>query len=51
MIADSNGGGLPQDSRTGARRAMAAVTQTCTPVSGVSGLYDCAGKAAALRAT
>jgi uncharacterized membrane protein len=49
VIADSNGGGLPQDNRTGARRAMAAVSQTCMPVSGVSGLYDCAGKAAALR--
>jgi 4-amino-4-deoxy-L-arabinose transferase-like glycosyltransferase len=51
VIADSGGGGLPQDARTGARRAMAAVTQTCTPVGGVGGLYDCAGKAAALRAT
>jgi 4-amino-4-deoxy-L-arabinose transferase-like glycosyltransferase len=51
VIADASGGGLPQDNRTGARRAMAAVTQACTPVSGVSGLYDCAGKAAALRAT
>jgi 4-amino-4-deoxy-L-arabinose transferase-like glycosyltransferase len=51
VIADSNGGGLPQDDRTGARRAMAAVSQTCTPVNGISGLYDCAGKAAALRAS
>jgi len=51
VIADSNGGGLPQDGRTGARRAMAAVSETCTPVSGISGLYDCAGKAAALRAS
>ena len=51
VIADASGGGLPQDNRTGARRAMAAVTQACTPVSGVNGLYDCAGKAAALRAT
>jgi hypothetical protein len=30
---------------------MAAVSETCTPVSGISGLYDCAGKAAALRAS
>jgi hypothetical protein len=49
VIADSNGGGLPQDDRTGARRAMAAVSQACTPVNGISGL--CAGKAAALRAS
>ena len=51
VIADSNGGGLPQDDRTGARRAMAAVSQACTPVNGISGLYDCAGEAAALRAS
>jgi hypothetical protein len=51
VIPDSNGGGLPQDDRTGARRAMAAVSQACTPVNGISGLYDCAGKAAALRAS
>jgi 4-amino-4-deoxy-L-arabinose transferase-like glycosyltransferase len=51
VIADSNRGGLPQDGRTGARRAMAAVSETCTPVRGVSGLYDCTGKAAALRAS
>ena len=49
VIADASGGGLPQDNRTGARRAIAAVTQACTPVNGVNGLYDCAGKAAALR--
>jgi hypothetical protein len=30
---------------------MAAVSETCTPVRGVSGLYDCTGKAAALRAS
>ena len=51
VIADASGGGLPQDNRTGARRAIAAVTQACTPVNGVNGLYDCAGKAAALRVT
>jgi hypothetical protein len=29
---------------------MAAVQQTCTPVAGVDGLYDCAGRADALSA-
>ena len=38
------------DTRTGSTDVMAAVAQTCTPVSGQSGLYDCQGQAAALRA-
>jgi hypothetical protein len=29
---------------------MEAVTSTCKQVTGVSGLYDCSGQAAALRA-
>jgi hypothetical protein len=29
---------------------MAAVQETCIPVSGVEGLYDCAGRADALSA-
>ncbi len=50
------GGGLPGDTRTGARTAMAAVAKACTAVSlGSSGsanaLYDCAGKASALAAS
>ena len=42
--------GMPQDGRTGASEVMAAVAATCTPVSGVDGLYDCSGAAAALAA-
>jgi hypothetical protein len=50
VLTDSGGGfAAPADGRTGAKRAMAAVTSTCKSVSGVSGLYDCSGKAAALR--
>jgi hypothetical protein len=44
------GGGLRNDSRTGSRDVMAAIQETCTPVSGVDGLYDCSGAAAALAA-
>lgn len=40
-------GGL-QDSRTGARTVMSAVSNSCTAVSSVSGLYDCQGQASAL---
>jgi hypothetical protein len=29
---------------------MAAVEETCSPVAGVDGLYDCSGAAAALAA-
>ena len=52
----SGDGGLPMDSRVGSRNVMSAVTKACTAVSLSSGsgsstvLYDCAGKAAALRA-
>ena len=42
-------GSTPPDGRTGAKRAMQAVTTTCKQVSSVSGLYDCSGHAAALR--
>jgi hypothetical protein len=38
------------DTRTGSIDVMAAVAQTCKPVSGQSGLYDCQGMADALRA-
>jgi hypothetical protein len=59
VLADGTGGGFGRsDGRTGATTAMAAVAQTCTPVSGggssstttgtASGLYDCLGKADAL---
>jgi 4-amino-4-deoxy-L-arabinose transferase-like glycosyltransferase len=39
-------GGLPGDTRTGARTAMAAVAQACARATGE--LYDCRGRAAAL---
>lgn len=45
----TSSGGL-QDSRTGSNTVMSAVTSTCTAVDSVSGLYDCQGKATALRA-
>jgi 4-amino-4-deoxy-L-arabinose transferase-like glycosyltransferase len=50
---NSTGGGLPGDSRVGARTAMAAVAKVCTRVTRTttgssSGLYDCQGKAQAL---
>jgi 4-amino-4-deoxy-L-arabinose transferase-like glycosyltransferase len=44
----TSSGGL-QDSRTGSNTVMGAVTSTCTAVDSVSGLYDCQGKATALR--
>jgi len=36
--------------RPGARAALNAAAKACAPVTAVSSLYDCAGKAAALRA-
>jgi hypothetical protein len=52
VVADSQGGGLPNDSRTGANDVMAAVAKTCKSVTTSSGttLYDCQGSAAALAA-
>jgi 4-amino-4-deoxy-L-arabinose transferase-like glycosyltransferase len=40
-----------RDLRVGATRALAAVAASCRRVSGVSGLYDCAGRAARLAGT
>jgi hypothetical protein len=37
-----------RDRRVGSTKAMAAVTATCQRVASVSGLYDCAGRAARL---
>jgi hypothetical protein len=45
----TNGGGLGNDGRTGANDVMTAVAKTCKSTT-VSGLYDCGGSAAALRA-
>jgi 4-amino-4-deoxy-L-arabinose transferase-like glycosyltransferase len=49
------GGGLPGDTRVGAKDAIAAVAKACEKVtqgsSTTSGLYDCSGRAAALEST
>jgi 4-amino-4-deoxy-L-arabinose transferase-like glycosyltransferase len=62
VLTDASGGGFNRDGRVGSSVVMAAVAQTCTPVSPsgssstttttttTSGLYDCAGKAEALAA-
>jgi len=50
VLADSSGGGMGQDGRVGAQDVMTAVQSTCKEVSSVSGLYDCQGATAALRA-
>ena len=49
-VLTSGAGGFG-DGRTGSRDVMSAVQQTCSPVSGVSGLYDCQGHEAALAAS
>ncbi len=38
-----------RDQRVGASHALSAVERSCARVSAVSGLYDCAGRAAALQ--
>ena len=57
VLTDGSGGGFNRDGRIGSSTVMAAVAQTCTPVSTTSstttstaGLYDCAGRADALAA-
>jgi hypothetical protein len=54
VVGDGAGGfggrGLPGDSRVGAKAVMSVVTQVGRKVTGVSGLYDLQGLAAALRA-
>jgi 4-amino-4-deoxy-L-arabinose transferase-like glycosyltransferase len=40
-----------RDQRVGSSHAMAAVEKSCLRVNAVSGLYDCAGRAAELAAT
>jgi 4-amino-4-deoxy-L-arabinose transferase-like glycosyltransferase len=49
-VLTDGAGGMPQDGRIGASEVMAAVQQVGKEVSSVSGLYDLAGKADALRA-
>jgi hypothetical protein len=55
VVADQSGtgfGGLPGDTRTGSKTAMAAVSEACRKVtlsgSSAGTLYDCRGRAAAL---
>jgi hypothetical protein len=51
VLTDNQGGfQAPADGRIGAKTAMSVVSSTCKSVSSVSGLYDCSGQAAALRA-
>ncbi len=50
VLTDGESGGMPNDGRTGSQSVMAAIQETCTPVSGVDGLYDCSGAAEALAA-
>jgi len=63
LVSGQGGGGLPGDTRTGAKTAMAAVAQVCTKVTlpsasasastgaGTGTLYDCGGRAVALAGT
>jgi hypothetical protein len=49
VIADSGGMGMRNDNRIGAGSVLAAVAQTCKPVTSSAGtLYDCRGYADAL---
>ena len=50
VLTDSQGGGMPDDGRTGSESVMTAVEESCTAVSSVDGMYDCSGAAAALAA-
>jgi 4-amino-4-deoxy-L-arabinose transferase-like glycosyltransferase len=56
IVADAQGGafgggGMPNDSRVGARDALALVEQTCRKLTvGGTTVYDCQGKASALLA-
>jgi 4-amino-4-deoxy-L-arabinose transferase-like glycosyltransferase len=50
VLADGAGGSRPGgDGRVGSSDVMAAVEETCVAVDSVDGLYDCRGKADALR--
>jgi 4-amino-4-deoxy-L-arabinose transferase-like glycosyltransferase len=49
VLTDGGGAGAPNDTRVGSTSVMTLAGQVCAKTS-VSGLYDCAGKAAALRA-
>ncbi|MEO8687120.1 MAG: glycosyltransferase family 39 protein [Solirubrobacteraceae bacterium] len=49
VLTTGDGGGPGGDSRVGSSDVMAKVASTCRAVSSVSGLYDCADQAKALR--
>jgi hypothetical protein len=52
LTTDGGGSGGPgNDGRTGATTAMSAVQQACTPVTSISGLYDCQGQSTNLSGT
>lgn len=52
LATDPGGpGGSPADGRTGSDSVMSAVEAACSPVSGETDLYDCAGDAGALSAS
>jgi hypothetical protein len=48
-VLTTSGGGPGGDARVGSKSVMAAVAANGRAVSSVSGLYDVAGKAQALR--
>lgn len=54
FVTDGAGGGMMRDGRVGASDVLTTVANVCTPVStdasASASLYDCAGKADALRA-
>ena len=50
VLTDGEGGGMPNDGRTGSESVMTAVQESCAAVSSVDGLYDCQGAASALAA-
>jgi hypothetical protein len=49
VLSGGDSGGM-RDGRTGSGSVMNAVEQTCSPVAGVDGLYDCSSATAALAA-
>jgi hypothetical protein len=53
MVDDTQGAGLPGDTRTGSQAAMDVVAKTCRPITlsrdgATVQMYDCLGRAAAI---
>jgi hypothetical protein len=53
IVDDTQGGGLPGDTRTGSHAAMTVIANTCRRVTLTTGgttvtMYDCQGRAAAI---